>query len=202
MQPWLISRPFAVAVCGSLLLHASLWSLVGHETAGSQANKKGHSSPLMLRLDFKAGAPVANVSVNGNVASPPGSQGLNESTPDGISAHTLQPGLVQVHSSPFYPAEQLTVRPKVIAEVELETPDTRRMAASGDIVLQVLIDDRGDVAGVEVEASSLPEIFSQTVSNAFRNFKFTPGEIGGLAVRSVMRVEISFNDAALPKHAQ
>lgn len=216
MYPWRMSRPVAVAVVVSIAVHALLWLLVGQASSGTRDRGIGHASGLTFRLDYKTASPAASVSAVDGAALPPVAQGENEATlaenslresgaqenQESISSHTLKPGLVQWQSSPFYPSEQLTVRPKVIAEVELETPETKHLAASGDIVLQVLIDDRGEVVGVEVEASSLPEIFSRTVSNAFRHFKFTPGEIGGLAVRSVMRVAISFNDIALPKESQ
>lgn len=212
MPSWPMSRRFLLAICGSLLLHALLWILVGNGSAGVRHTKNRQSSSFIYHLDFKARTPVASLSENAGVASPPVGQELSEvtsarnslretSTPDdgaGIGAHTIQPELVGVYSSPFYPAEQLTVRPRVVTEVELESIETRLLSASGDIVLQVFIDERGDVAGVEVEASSLPELFSRTVSNAFRNFKFTPGEVEGLVVRSVIRVEISFKDTALP----
>jgi TonB family protein len=216
MYPRRMSHPIALAVFVSMALHMLLWLLIGNESAGIRDRDDGASRGLTFRLDYKNASPAPIVSAVDRAASPPTMQGELDATSaenalresdahenwESISSRTLQNGLVQLQSSPFYPSEQLTVRPRVIAEVELETPETKHLAASGDIVLQVLIDDKGEVVGVEVETSSLPEIFSRTVSNAFRRFKFTPGEIGGLAVRSVMRVAISFNDISLPKEAQ
>jgi Gram-negative bacterial TonB protein C-terminal len=98
----------------------------------------------------------------------------------------------------FYAAGQLSKRPKVIAEVDLETADTRSLLATGRMVFNLAIDQNGKVLAVDVEQSDLPEVFTQAASNAFMQFKFQPGEIDGTPVGSILRIEITYDDAQLP----
>ena len=100
--------------------------------------------------------------------------------------------------SRFYPAGQLSKRPRVIDEVDLETADTRSLLATGKMVFNLVIDNAGLVLAVDVEQTDLPEIFTTAASNAFMKFKFEPGELDGTPVGSILRIEITYDDAQLP----
>ncbi len=100
--------------------------------------------------------------------------------------------------SRFYPAGQLTKRPRVIEEVDLETVGTRSLLATGKMVFNLVIDNAGLVLAVDVEQTDLPEIFTTAASNAFMKFKFEPGELDGTPVGSILRIEITYDDAQLP----
>lgn len=102
----------------------------------------------------------------------------------------------------FYPAEQLTERPKPVKarklNAEIDTPETQAIIASGKIILKLWINDLGEVVEVEIEKSDLPEIFGKSAANAFMNTRFSPGMRQGKHVGSVMRIEVTYADGRRP----
>ena len=102
--------------------------------------------------------------------------------------------LLPIPAPSYYTTDQLTKRPQPAVLAELETPETRPLVASGQLVLKLWIDDEGRVADVAVEKSDLPEVFSRTAIASFKQSRFLPGERNGQRVGSVMRIEVSYED--------
>lgn len=98
----------------------------------------------------------------------------------------------------YYTTDQLTKRPQPIAAADLDAPEIRPIVASGKMVLKLWINEFGVVADVEVERTELPEAFSRTAIAAFKGLRFVPGERDGQPVRTVMRIEVNYDDGRLP----
>ena len=97
----------------------------------------------------------------------------------------------------YVPAEQLTPRPRALAEPELDPQQLAAYVASGEIALTLWIDEHGAVSELHVEHSDLPAVFAQTAAAAFREVRFAPGEIDGHAVGSVLRIAVRYDDERL-----
>ena len=108
--------------------------------------------------------------------------------------HSTGAGLLPIPAPAFYPTNQLTKRPQPIAAADLEKPETSAIIASGKMILKLWIDQFGEVVHVQVENSELPEVFSRTAVEEFRKLRFVPGELKGLRVGSVMRIELTYDD--------
>ena len=126
------------------------------------------------------------------------------SIPAGVADRTalIEPaegtGILPFSAPHYYPTDQLSKRPQPLASVDLEGPDVHPIVASGKIILKLWIDEFGEVNDVEVEKTDLPEVFSRSTTAAFKRLRFTPGERGGVRVGSVMRIEVSYDDARSP----
>jgi hypothetical protein len=108
--------------------------------------------------------------------------------------------LLPIAAPAYYTTDQLTRRPRPTAEPELDTAETRPIFAAGSIILKLWIDERGDVIAVDVEKTDLPELFSKTAAAAFRDLRFTPGELNGRHVGSLMRIEVTYGGSrSLPQ---
>jgi len=106
--------------------------------------------------------------------------------------------LLPIPAPTYYTTDQLTKHPQPTGEAELDTPEIRPILASGTIVLKLWISELGDVIAVDVEKTDLPEIFSRTAVAAFRNLRFVAGEINGLPVGTMMRIEVTYGDGGKP----
>lgn len=104
-------------------------------------------------------------------------------------------GVLPFAAPHYYTTDQLSKRPQPLASADLEGPDILPIVASGTIILKLWIDEFGDVNEVEVERTELPEVFSRSTTAAFKRLRFTPGERGGVRVGSLMRIEVSYDDA-------
>jgi protein TonB len=91
------------------------------------------------------------------------------------------------------PTEEYLVSqmPRVITEVRPVYPkEAREKQKSGSVVLDILIDEKGNVRQVNVLESE--EIFRHEALEAMKKFKFSPANINGKAVAVKIRYVIKF----------
>lgn len=85
-------------------------------------------------------------------------------------------------ASGYHPAEGLTRAPRLAGELAVRYPlpafEARRQ---GEVVLQVMIDERGRVVEA-LAVPSAPEEFVEAALAGVRRTRFEPGELGGRAV--------------------
>ncbi|MFY8116546.1 MAG: hypothetical protein ACOVLH_01960 [Roseateles sp.] len=100
---------------------------------------------------------------------------------------------------PFYlPRDLLSVGPAPQETVLLAWPAQSPLRGSFRGVLRLFIDDEGQVRRVEAADAELPEPLFEAARQAFMAVRFSPGELDGRAVRSLIRVEVSFESESLP----
>jgi len=90
----------------------------------------------------------------------------------------------------YIPLEMLTVRPRPLGEVLLDSEEMAGMVSERSMVLELRVSERGEVVDVVIKSSELPEEVSSSVANAFRKLRFLPGELNGRKVGTVMRVGV------------
>ena len=109
--------------------------------------------------------------------------------------------LLPIPAPAYYTTDQLTKRPQPISEPTLLTPELDPLIPSGKVVLKVMINELGKVISVEVEKSDVPEAVAASAAAAFGKLRFMPGEINGRPVGSILRIEVTYDDAARAKAA-
>jgi hypothetical protein len=94
----------------------------------------------------------------------------------------------------YFSASELTRKPIVeydsTAELMLNVPLSDERVA----ILNLFIDENGEVDFVGVNASLLPRDAKDILLNAFTQLKFTPGEIDGMPVKSQLRIEVNLEE--------
>ena len=92
------------------------------------------------------------------------------------------------------PKESIATPPRLVRFVHPEYPESAREAgASGEVVLQILVDAEGEVAESEVArgVEGHPEL-DEAALTASRGFGFEPGTRDGKAVASWVSITIVF----------
>jgi hypothetical protein len=191
----------SLALLTSCLLHVFAIALSGAGTAGSSQTAGNTSTPtrpgqLTVSLNYPDQSSPLSPS------SPSLLKKVEEATADiGAAVESAAPSpadtLLPVPPPEivFYPADQLTVRPVALGKAALEPPEIDQIRAAGTIVLVLRINTRGAVIDANIESSDLPELFSEVAQKAFRNLRFRPGELDGVKVRTLMRVEVRYDSA-------
>lgn len=103
--------------------------------------------------------------------------------------------LLPLEASRYFGPNDLTEKPQVLEDipadfvvvVPAEDPDSARV--------QIYINALGEIDKVEIEDAPLSEQGERIVQDAVRKIKFSPGKIGDLPVKSMLRIEISFEKA-------
>lgn len=125
----------------------------------------------------------------------PRTSGLSkEKGNEGSSATIPTLGLTPFRDVTYYRANELTVRPQPSGEPRLDPEEIVDIVASGKILLALWINEQGVVVNILVVRSNLADPFSQVAVNAFRSLAFTPGELNGQKVGTVMQIEVSYDD--------
>jgi protein TonB len=93
----------------------------------------------------------------------------------------------------FLPRPLLDVVPELQSKVLLAWPAPSAPNTHYTEVLSLFIDEQGMVHRVRVEGSGLPPAFEQVARQAFLGARFAPGRKNQQAVKSHIRIEVSFD---------
>jgi hypothetical protein len=189
----------AVALLCSCLLHAAMLfhPLLGQQAARQRVSAGNQSLPQALQARLVARntgqARLRGGERVGAVTVPPPS---TRWAGDAAAASDASKGmnLLPFAGAIFFTTDQLTKRPWPIRSPVLDPPQLREFIASGRLVVQLRINSSGWVIEATVLESDLPPIFSDTVSNAFLQSRFMPGQKNGLQVATLMLVEVRYQD--------
>lgn len=102
-----------------------------------------------------------------------------------------EPSLETIAAPDYFPAGRLTRLPVPLVDIDLDIPEIKEAAFSGQMELSVLIDENGiviDVLGA-IE-TDMVRTFSDLVTERFKNARFVPGEIDGKAVKSQLQITV------------
>lgn len=102
------------------------------------------------------------------------------------------------HARLFYPADQLSVRPLPLSDIESPDFDMPMQEHQASVIMDVSISESGEVVSALPVVSGLPESYTQSLAAAFRRLRFTPGEINGVRVGSLLRIELTAENLGLP----
>jgi len=78
--------------------------------------------------------------------------------------------------------------------VKLPFPDELNTRTRHTGVLALFIDELGVVRRVRAEGDALPPVLEAVATQAFLDARFKPGEVQGQPVRSLIRVEVVFDN--------
>ena len=196
-MPKLSTSPIFLAIVMSFALHFYfLWKINLPHPIEKQTLSSSHQLHLTVRLipqfdDNLNLKDISHILPSTNLSTHP----YDDLT---IKKETPPPSTFPTEWSPstsnYYPSHELTIKPKIIQEADLESAETRDIPAYGKIEASLFIDEFGNVSFVKIESTELPDIFSNAVTDGFKKSHFSPGEINGVAVKSVLRIELTYAD--------
>lgn len=206
-------RRWALSVCcvAAAGAHAALWVVAGQ------------GQPLTRAVAVEPAREVPAVRVKLAARAP--AEGQPQFLPPGLSETPVRRAQLEapevLHSSPqlapvtmplldnealpeapaleplYVPRGLLTRSPVAESSVLLSWPAQAPWRGSFTGVLRLYIDEQGTVRRVEPADEGLPEVLFEAARLAFQDTRFSPGELQGQAVRSVIRVEVSFENGPL-----
>ena len=119
--------------------------------------------------------------------------------PNADVAAAQPPGAIPVVAT-YFKASQLTEFPRPLAEPRLE-PIERLLGGAGGMRMTLYIDEWGQVTAIDVQSATLPEPVVAQAAAIFSNVRFSPGRIGGFAVKSQIGIDLGAVPAAQQSYA-
>jgi protein TonB len=177
------TNTLAAALCGSIVLHAAgliaLDDMWGDGVAGAPDSM---AAPALMKVSLHATASIDSRTPK-SVPVPP-------AMPSAAMPGDATSGRVRLPR--YYAADELDRRPKLLFEVPLVYPPELPTIRQGRAVLVLLIDETGKVDDVFVESADLPEALQALASSVFSKARFAPGQREGRAVKSRLKIEVTF----------
>jgi|GEM_PF-1003700 hypothetical protein len=175
--------------------------------SGLPYSESSQDKPSRLAVTLPASRMITAQDWHPSAASPwvPSELQAAESRPVAIPApNPVGPRAATADLSPlpvavYYPTSLLTVRPQPVGEADLDPPQLRPIVASGKVRLTLWIKPSGEALKVAVESTDLPQYFVDVAVGAFERLRFKPGELHGLRVGVVMRIEVTYDDGRMIK---
>lgn len=103
----------------------------------------------------------------------------------------------------FYSGSELDARAEPDKEIELYFPSLPAGSPqSAKLVLQLKIDETGLVVEATVLEATYPGLLDKHAIDAFRKLTFVPAKLNGVAVKSIKRIEVGFDDLRERGHSK
>lgn len=187
------------ALCISSLLFLSL--LLTMQRA------PGHGAGFLRIVLVNAPSPMsAHSSATGSAAailSKPSTIDDGEKFSDGddpgnVLADIAMPAGVVLERSGYLPVKQLSVRPVVMEDIAPDLPAGVDVSDQSELILQLLINEYGDVDRVIVDDGTLPASVMAELTQRFLHMRFFPGRLDGRAVPTALRIAVTLHTNLLP----
>jgi len=94
----------------------------------------------------------------------------------------------------YFRSGELTLSPRPLSEIILDIPEPDDEQEIGTLVMSLWINELGEITRATVETENIPEAYANAVIAAFKKTRFSPGELYGKRVASVMRIEVLRTD--------
>lgn len=101
----------------------------------------------------------------------------------------------------YVPRGLLSVVPVPLDAIDVPFPESAGGWFEASVQLSVFIDEAGAVQKLRVDRSSGGPALESAAIDAFRQARFSPGQVDGQVVRSVIRVEVEFESRAVASQA-
>jgi hypothetical protein len=194
----------AVALAGSLALHAATLALPGGAAGAGEVRTAATPAPVSLIGSFSAavaavppaeqaaGQTPAIRPLDTSAAAPAAADARHENAVRIAAPEAVGPAAIP---PPYFPADALTRMPEALTAFDPLLPDRQLAPPDGRLELRVWLSADGLVDRVEVMKTEVPQPIAAAAVDAFRQMRFRPGEIRGTPVGSSSEVTIGFATA-------
>lgn len=217
---WVRSRRLCLAFALSIALHVDVVFLLdAWLKAAPSGTAQARPTPLSVSvLPIRLQKPQAPEPPVAATTDPESSLAPPEVTPEAVALspstntatvempavqpasmdESVQPGAVLSAEAEYVRAGELSQRPRLLSTVHIDVREGVTGRPPRRAYLRVLINERGGVDNVLVDQSDLPADYEQAARDAFLRAEYAPGEIDGVAVRSQIRIEVTYDGTPPP----
>lgn len=124
---------------------------------------------------------------------------LQEQTPSNVESEP--PVAATDPGDDYLPRPLLSTPPRSSAPVIVPFPEQIKQPGRYTTILALFIDENGIVRRVRIDGPSLPKPMEDAARDTFLQAHFQPGEVQGQQVKSLIRVEVVFDNTPIEAQA-
>jgi len=114
------------------------------------------------------------------------------------STEDLAPSAATQAKDEYLPRSKLSQPPRALGMIDIPFPPGVPTPGRYKAVLALYIDEQGVVRRVKVDDAALPAAYESAARVSFQTASFQPGELNGHPVKSLIHVEVVFDDSPQP----
>ena len=204
-----LSLPRALpALLAAASLHAAVLGGAWWQAGGRQGHGNGpvaHATASQgrvwqWRLMPARHAQAPAVTTARTSATPPAASATDTATPRApqvstAATNTPTPAGTGAQRDDYLPRSALSKAPAARGPINIPFPPGVPTPGRYSAVLALYIDELGNVRRVHPMDGELPGAYEEAARNAFQAGAFHPGEVHGVPVKSVIQVEVVFDDS-------
>ena len=111
------------------------------------------------------------------------------------SAQQLAPSPSAQVKDEYLPRSQLSQPPRALSMIDIPFPPGVPTPGRYKAVLALYIDEQGVVRRAKIDGEALPAAYEEAARVSFQTASFQPGELRGQPVKSLIHVEVVFDDS-------
>lgn len=183
-----------LAIGISFSLHLSLLLLNDGEPARAQASSEhSSSSSIVVTLAEKNAEPVdiPHTAQPDNATKDVHATGHENSSTGGADPTTKAAATITEET--YFVLNELEEAPRILEDIDQNPANLETYAQGGRVVLQLWIDEQGNVVDQELVESMLPSAFVNSAMESFAQAKFIAGVKYGRPVKSTVKVVINYD---------
>ena len=193
----------ASSLMAASALHVAVLAGTGwwHGDDGQGGHGPRHASRA-TQADANAGGwqwRLVTAQASPSTVMPAEAAGLWQSKVDAATDNTeqLTPSQSAQVKDEYLPRSQLSQPPKAVSMIDMPFPPGVPTPGRYKAVLALYIDEHGVVRRVKVDGEALPAAYEEAARVSFQTANFQPGELHGNPVKSLIHVEVVFDNSAL-----
>lgn len=179
--------PLASALAASVVLHAGAYAALEYARGSAPTSGRPYAATHPARLHVSLPG-----TTTGTTPASPSPSHPAEGIGHMAAAGTAVRGIIDLPVQHYFPVGELDAKPEARGSVPLDYPQDVPLMPLSRVVLSLLIDELGKVNKVVVESADSPKELEDLASRAFMGARFSPGMRSGTAVKSRLRVEVTF----------
>ncbi|MGH6645302.1 hypothetical protein [Aquabacterium sp.] len=201
-----MNRRLMACALSAMALHGAVlsWAMLWHRPSQTEANA-ALEQPMRVRIMYPnaQASPVQSVLSSEPEVSVPAPA---EQRVLAVQQQTAVGGPFDVKSSlsgegdmvedDYVPRHRLTVVPRPTASIAVPFPQDFEDKARYKFTMNLYIEADGRVGRVEFEGAPLPDVLERAARTTFEHARFTPGQVNGRIVKSLIKIEVDFDNLA------
>lgn len=184
--------PFAIGI--SLCLHASLLFLESAELSRTEASNQQSSNPLLIVALAEAKAEAREIPETNSLDKASEEADATSGEKSATSQVSAELALITpIRQEPYFLLSELEEPPQILQDIDHNPANIEPYAQGGRVVLQLWIDEQGNVVDQKLVETMLPTVFVDSAMKSFAQAKFIAGIKDGRPVKSTVKVVVNYD---------
>lgn len=194
MQDMKVDSVLLFAIGISFCLHVPLLFLEGANPSRTKALNQPASNSLLLVALADEKAEAREIPETNSLDKAAREVDATSDQKSATSQVNLDPvNITPIRQETYFLLSELEEPPRILQNIEQNPTNLTSYTEGGQVILQLWIDEQGNVVNQELVETMLPSVFVDSAMKSFAQAKFIAGVKNGRPVKSTLKVIVNYD---------